>query len=154
MGHTVRTDPVSDVDAATIVGSLSLAVLPEGDTCVVRATGELDRASRDQLFAASTAGDHRQMLIDLAAVSFMDCSGYGGLIASRLRIEGDGRTLTIRGITGQPKHLLDLIERLEGVGEIGRVDTPTTTGYQLSMLGTRASRRQSSRQAGPSVPEA
>lgn len=142
MGHTDRTDPISDGDAAAIVGTLSLSVLSEGDTCVVCATGELDRASSDRLFAASTADGHRQVSIDLAAVSFMDCSGYGGLVASRLRLEGDGRTLTVRGITGQPKRLVDLIERLEGGGATGRVDTPTVSGYQLSMLGTRASRRQ------------
>ena len=136
----VRSDLVID-DRAEIDGGLRLTVFPEGDTCVVRATGELDRATRDQLIAASTAGSHHQMSIDLSAVTFMDCGGYGGLVASRRRIEEDGRTLTISGGTGQPKHLLDLIERLEG-GDTGRVDTSTISGYHLSLLGTRASRRQ------------
>ena len=108
MSGIVRTAPITDV-ASPSLGALQLDVHPEGDQCVVLATGELDRATRDQLIVASTAGNHRQMLIDLSAVTFMDCGGYGGIVASRLLVERDGRTLTIRGVTGQPQRLLDLI---------------------------------------------
>jgi anti-anti-sigma factor len=147
MGHTVRTDPV-DVDPAVSVANLHLVVLPEGDRYVVSVSGELDRASRDQLVAASIAGDHHETSIDLTAVTFMDCSGYAGLVTSRLLTEETGRSLTIRGITGQPKRLVDMIERLEAGDSAGRVDTPAVTGYELCMLGTRASRRGPGRQAG------
>ena len=146
MSDPVRSDLVIDVPRE-VGGGLLLAVYPEGDTCVVRATGELDRTTRDQLIASSTAGHHPQMAIDLSAVTFMDCGGYGGLVASRRGIEEGGRTLTIRGLTGQPKRLLDLIGRLEG-GGAGRADTTTVTGYHLSLLGTRASRRRPRRKAG------
>ena len=146
MSDPVRSDLVID-DPAEVGGGLRLTVLPEGDTCVVRATGELDQASRDQLIAMSTAGHHPHMSIDLSAVTFMDCGGYGGLVASRRRIEEDGRTLTIRGAAGQPERLIELITRLEG-GQTGPVDTSTSAGYHLSLLGTRASRRQPPRHAG------
>ena len=44
-------------------------------------SGELDLSSRNQLFVAATTGNDRAMVIDLADLNFMDCSGYGGLVA-------------------------------------------------------------------------
>jgi hypothetical protein len=46
----------------------------------------------------------------------VDCSGYSSLVASRLVIEGGGRTLAIRGQTGQPARLLDMIAELDDRG--------------------------------------
>ncbi|HEX2783592.1 MAG TPA: STAS domain-containing protein, partial [Ilumatobacteraceae bacterium] len=109
MSVTTRTNPVAEVSARLPNGGMILHVYPEGDSRVVQATGELDLASRNQLFVASTAGNHPAMVIDLAAVTFMDCSGYGSVVASRLVVEREGRALTIRGQTGQPARLLDLI---------------------------------------------
>ena len=43
----------------------------------------------------------------------MDCSGYAGIVAARHVVEADGRTLAVRGLIGQPQHLLDLIARCE-----------------------------------------
>lgn len=94
-------------------GHLSLQRSIEGDRCVVLAAGELDAASHDQLVLAATEGNHPEMVIDLTGVTFMDCSGYGSLAASRLAVERDGRELTLRGQTGQPGHLFELIEALE-----------------------------------------
>jgi anti-anti-sigma regulatory factor len=53
------------------------------------------------------------MVIDLAGLTFMDCGGYRCLVACRLAIGGRGGTLVIRGQTGQPARLLDLIRGLE-----------------------------------------
>ena len=92
---------------------LSVQSSTEGDQRVVWVTGELDAASRDQLVVSATAGDHPAIVIDLAGVTFMDCSGYGSLAATRLAVEGVGHTLTTRGQTGQPGRLFDLIATLE-----------------------------------------
>ena len=92
---------------------LLVTMLNAHNTCVVHVTGELDLATSEQLVAASTAGHHAEMVIDLSGVTFMDCSGYGALIASRLAIEAEGRSLTTTGQTGQPARLFDLITRLE-----------------------------------------
>ena len=113
MSVTIRTNPVAEVAAPLPNGDLILHVHPGADSCVIQATGELDLASRNQLFVASTAGNHPAMVIDLAGVTFVDCSGYGSLVASRLVVEREGRALTIRGQTGQPARLLDLIAALE-----------------------------------------
>ncbi len=90
-------------------GRFTIEVYPEGRSCVVRATGELDFASRTMLFEASIDGNHPAMVIDLGAVTFMDCGGYGSLVASRHSLQQTGRTLKLRGATGQPARLLELI---------------------------------------------
>lgn len=91
---------------------LLLDVVPVGNVCVVSVSGELDFTTRDQLVSVATAGHHPAMVIDLGEVTFMDCTGYGALVDSRLAIENDGRSLTITGHTGQPARLSELIADL------------------------------------------
>lgn len=91
----------------------AVAIVPRGSSCVVHVRGELDLATRNRLFVACTAGKHPATIVDLSRVTFMDCSGYGGLVECRLAIESDGRSFTIRGAAGQPAHLIALIETLE-----------------------------------------
>ncbi len=107
-----ETKPVAGL-RGFINDALTINVYPEGDTCVVHAAAELDMASGDQLFVAATAGSHPATVIDLADLTFMDCGGYRSLVASRLVIEQDGRTLSGRGQTGEPARLLNLIAELE-----------------------------------------
>lgn len=92
---------------------LLLDVFDAHNTRVVHVTGELDLATRDLVVSAATAGHHPAMVIDLGGVTFMDCSGYGSLVASRLVIEGEGRSLTVMGQTGEPARLCRLIADLE-----------------------------------------
>ena len=112
MSATDDTKPVAGL-RGFINDALTINVYPEGDTCVVHATGELDMASGDQLLAAATAGSHPATVIDLADLTFMDCGGYRSLESSQLVIERDGRTLSVRGQTGEPARLLKLIAELE-----------------------------------------
>ncbi len=114
MSVTVQADPVAEALAGVPDEQLLVNVFREGNSCVVHLTGELDLASRNQLFVASTAGSHPDMVIDLAGVTFMDCCGYGSLVASRLVIEGQGRTLTMRGQAGQPARFFRMIAPFEG----------------------------------------
>jgi anti-anti-sigma factor len=114
----MTTDPFpASFEAQPVLDAPFQAVSPvvysEGDSCVVRVTGELDVATANELVTTSTAGHHPAMVIDLVGVTFMDCSGLGSLVASRLAIEADGRMLTIRGANGQPDHLLGLVTWLE-----------------------------------------
>jgi len=106
-----RPNPVSRlVDAGD---GLAINVFPEASSCVVHVSGELDLATSDTLFIASSACNHPSMVIDLGGLTFMDCGGYRCLVACRLAIGGRGGTLVIRGQTGQPARLLDLIRGLE-----------------------------------------
>ncbi|HSM67671.1 MAG TPA: STAS domain-containing protein [Ilumatobacteraceae bacterium] len=88
---------------------LRIDVRSHRDRRVVRVAGELDLATCDQLVGATTAGHHPAMIVDLGGVTFMDCSGYGALVAARQVIESDGRSLAITGRTGQPARLWSLI---------------------------------------------
>lgn len=92
---------------------LLLDVVPVGNVGVMFVSGELDFTTRDQLVSVATADHHAAIVIDLGGVTFMDCSGYGALVAARLAIEGDGRSLTITGHNGQPARLSKLIAELE-----------------------------------------
>lgn len=119
MSGTSRANRIAEVPVGLPDGHMLINVYAEGNGCVVHVTGELDRASRHQLFVASTAGNHPAMVIDLSGVTFMDCSGYGCLVAARLVVEQGGRAFTIRGQTGQPARLLGLIAALERVDAAG-----------------------------------
>lgn len=107
---------------------LLLDVVPEGDTCVVSVSGELDRFTSDQLVSVATADHHPEMVIDLGGVTFLDCSGYGALVASRLAIESEHRSLAVTGQTGQPARLWKLIADLES----GRSVSPEPGRDQLT----------------------
>lgn len=82
-------------------------------TGAIYVSGELDLATRDQLVSVVTGGRRPTVEVHLGGCTFMDCSGYGALVASRLAIEGQGRSLTITGQTGQPALLWKLIADLE-----------------------------------------
>jgi anti-anti-sigma factor len=75
----------------------------------VHVTGELDIATRDLVHRACLAGGHLVVAVEMADTTFMDCSGYGGLVAARLDLERRGGSLTLRGPTGQPAALLALL---------------------------------------------
>lgn len=108
----IRADPGAE---KAPVPSLLLALNTTPEMCVLHVTGELDLATRDQLEVASTDGHHSSMMIDLAAVTFMDCGGYSSLVSARHAVEAQGRSLVIRGQTGQPARLWQLIADLERV---------------------------------------
>jgi anti-anti-sigma factor len=113
MPTMVRSDSTVRVSTDLPSPKFFIDLHPEGRCCVVHVVGELDLATRNQLFVAATAGNHSFMVMDLAEVSFMDCTGYGSLVAARRVIEGGDRTFMIGGQTGQPAHLLNLIAALE-----------------------------------------
>ncbi len=113
MTESVRTEPASGADPGAPAPTLLLNLLAAHDSCVVHVTGEVDLATRDQLVSASTSGDHRQMVIDLGGVTFMDCGGLRAFSISRQIIESQGRSLAITGETGQPARFFDLIAELE-----------------------------------------
>lgn len=73
----------------------------------------MDRATCDQFVDASTAGHHSATTVDLGGVTFMDSSGYDALVVARQVVESDGRSLAIRGQTGQPARLWKVIADLE-----------------------------------------
>ena len=96
--------PVGHEDAAFVVTTSC-----EGKSYRVRVSGDLDIETRDLVHRACVAGRHLAVTVDMAETTFMDCSGYGGLVAARLDLELRGGSLTLRGPSGQPAELLALL---------------------------------------------
>lgn len=92
--------------------ALSVKASGQGDRRVIQASGELDIASRDEMFDFCTAGTHAAIIIDLGGLRFMDCGGYSSLVRVRRAALSNGRTVTIRNPVGQPAGLLGLIADL------------------------------------------
>jgi anti-anti-sigma factor len=97
--------PVHDPDDV----ALKVACSTDGLWGVVRIAGELDLLTGHVANRACLEGDRIAVTVDLAETTFMDCCGYGGLVAARLVLEQRGGTLTVRNQTGQPARLLALL---------------------------------------------
>jgi anti-anti-sigma regulatory factor len=52
------------------------------------------------------------VVVDMAHATFMDCSGYGGLVAARQMLQASGGSLTLRHQNGQPAQLLKMFVHL------------------------------------------
>lgn len=76
---------------------------------VVALAGELDIATRQVAYDACVASENQDIVVDLGAVSFLDCSGYGALMAARAELRRRGGSLTLRNVRGEPARLLLLI---------------------------------------------
>ncbi|WP_152644812.1 STAS domain-containing protein [Kitasatospora griseola] len=77
---------------------------------VVRVNGEIDLdtapALRRALAAALDA--HREVVLDLSEVTFMDCAGLGAVVRARNQADRSGRRLILRGASGCVVRLLEL----------------------------------------------
>ncbi|GAA2282711.1 MULTISPECIES: STAS domain-containing protein [Kitasatospora] len=77
---------------------------------VVTARGDIDLATasslRRQLADALRA--HREVVLDLSEVTFMDCVGLGALVQARNQADHSGGRLILRGIGHPVTRLLKL----------------------------------------------
>lgn len=123
-GPRLAVDSHPEHDACLVLarGELDTATRDIGSTAttarhhpvtVVRLSGELDIAARDHCSAVCTAGNAVDVTVDLCDVIFMDCSGYGTLMAARLALSQRQGSLEIRNAHGQPARLLALVGELE-----------------------------------------
>ena len=80
---------------------------------VVQIGGELDIATRNRARRACLDGRGKNVVVDMAEMTFMDCCGYGGLVAARQILQADGGSLTLNHQTGQPAEFLVMLAVLE-----------------------------------------
>jgi anti-anti-sigma factor len=80
---------------------------------IVHVSGELDVASRNVMSRACLENGDKSVVVEMAEMTFMDCCGYGGLVAARQVLAQHGGTLTLRNQTGQPADLLVMLKTLE-----------------------------------------
>lgn len=93
--------------------SFTLRVFKRRGRRVVQIGGELDIATRNRARQACLEGRGHNVVVEMADVTFMDCCGYGGLVAARQVLQADGGSLTLNHQTGQPAELLVMLAILE-----------------------------------------
>ncbi|MEP7112188.1 MAG: STAS domain-containing protein [Ilumatobacteraceae bacterium] len=92
----------------------TLHVSKDGGQRVVEIGGELDLATRHRVHRACLAGRRKVVVVvEMADMTFMDCSGYGGLVAARRMLQHRGGSLTLRNQAGQPAEFLSMLAALE-----------------------------------------
>jgi anti-anti-sigma factor len=93
--------------------SLTLRVTKRRGRRVVQIGGELDIATRNRARRACLDGRGKDVVVDMADITFMDCCGYGGLVAAREILQANGGSLTLNHQTGQPAEFLVMLAVLE-----------------------------------------
>ena len=68
----------------------------------VHLIGDLDLANRDSMTSICLGYNEPVLIVDMSGLTFMDCSGYGALVAARATLEQRGQTMNLVGATGQP----------------------------------------------------
>jgi anti-anti-sigma factor len=79
------------------------------DVRVVHLAGELDSTVRDVVLQYFADGDHRNVVVDMAALTFMDCGGYRALVDASNLLGDCSASLTVANATGEPARLLALV---------------------------------------------
>jgi anti-sigma B factor antagonist len=91
------------------VGSLNCSV--EADQAVLTLAGDVDVAVADAVRNSGFNCLHQAdkvLVIDLAAVTFIDSSGLGALVAVRNRAQADSKTVTLRAVPRRVRQVLAL----------------------------------------------
>jgi anti-sigma B factor antagonist len=88
-------------------GRPRISVVHEAATTVVLVAGEIDLATRDDLKAVLSGLDGK-VVLDFAAVTFLDSSGMGALVEARKRLKAAGGDLSVRRAHDVPKRALEL----------------------------------------------
>jgi len=90
------------------------------DICVLHITGRLDGANvaklRDRVTALIADG-HIKLLLDMAAVDFIDSSGLGTLVACLKSVSSAGGFLKIASLQTQTRSMFQMV-RLDRVFQI------------------------------------
>jgi anti-anti-sigma factor len=88
---------------------MNVSVSTDGGSHVVNVSGALDMGTRDSVEQACLAGDDNAVVVEMADLTFMDCCGYGALVAARRVLHERGGSLTLSNQAGQPARLLALL---------------------------------------------
>jgi anti-sigma B factor antagonist len=75
---------------------------------VLAVTGELDAATSPQLHTA--LGQHAPGVLDVSGVTYIDSSGLRALIIANDTLRDGGRQLTLCGVTGTTRRLLEVTD--------------------------------------------
>ncbi|MEO8265405.1 MAG: STAS domain-containing protein [Ilumatobacteraceae bacterium] len=95
-------------------GLFTARISDDGMPRVIHVAGDLDIASRAKLRTICLQGDRGSVVVDIGELTFMDCAGYGALMAVRSVLTQRGESLSPTNASGEPAMLLRLLDRLQG----------------------------------------
>jgi anti-anti-sigma factor len=101
----------------------SIEAVTDGPTTTLRVAGEVDLATADELSRAATAALQAgpdTLVIDLAAVTFLDSTGLAVLVAVTNQTTASGVRLTIRDPAPRVRNVI----RITGLGEFLPIAPP------------------------------
>jgi anti-anti-sigma factor len=123
---------------------LAIEVLVGAKSALVRLRGELDLAGRARLHSALARCGERDVAVDLADLTFLDCSGYTALDDAARELAARGRHLHLVGARGHVAKVLDLLRRLPSTthptaaqGTDMRTQAAVRSGAPSNRLGRR-----------------
>jgi len=135
---------------------LNVVLVPGPDQVVVRATGDADLSTApviaDALARAGALGT-RQVVVDVAAARFWDCSGLHALIAFTAELTAAGRGCRIVGAPASTRRLIqlaDLADQLHLDGAVHALPAPNVVAPPPPTPG--ATRLARSRRPPPGSP--
>ena len=93
-------------------GLLEIVVEGDGDELVLRLVGELDLGSVPTLRSCldNVAGDVRTVVLDCAALTFLDSTGIGLVIRSQRELNERGGQLVIRSPKSHVRKVLEVTQ--------------------------------------------
>jgi anti-anti-sigma factor len=102
--------PAGTIPAGPVFGDCIWTSPSEG-TAVVAMRGEIDAIAIPSLSGCldeAMASGHRDVVLDMADVSFIDSVGLAAVVAAKKRMATSGGTLSVRRPSRQVRKLLDI----------------------------------------------
>jgi anti-anti-sigma factor len=101
-------------DCSQLLGSsaLGLSLIEHDRSLRIELSGELDIATSDRVERACLSGS-AFVFVDMARLTFMDCGGYGALLAARRALESRGGSLVFSNLRGQPSRVVQLFSQID-----------------------------------------
>ncbi len=102
-----------------LIDGFSVRTEQHGGSTIMTIAGELDLVSAPRLrnaIAALRGDEIDDVIVDLAELSYIDSVGIGLLVASRRRLDSEGRTFTVRNPAPQVLRLLEITGLVEYLG--------------------------------------
>jgi anti-anti-sigma factor len=123
---------------------LNVVLVPAPDQVVVRVTGDGDLSTTpliaDALNQAAGLGT-RQVVVDVAAARFWDCSGLHALIEFTAELGAAGRSCRIVGAPANTRRLIelaDVAEQLNLGGAVNELPAPNVVAPPAPAAATRS----------------
>jgi anti-sigma B factor antagonist len=102
-----------------LIDGISVRTDHVGRQAIMALSGELDLVSAPRLrnAIASLHGEAvDDVVVDLAGLTYIDSVGIGLLVASRRRLDAEGRTFSVRNPAPQVRRLLEITGLVEYLG--------------------------------------